>query len=236
MRIKMIALLLAATAATPALAQPMTTEDLTARVTADANPVQLAMLQRGDRAERRRERRAERAENRNDRGEARVDHRQDRRADRRQDHRVERRVDHRQDRRTESRIDRRQDRRAESRYDRRQDRREVRRDYRRDQRNWNRSWRNDRRYDWQRYRQSNRRHYNIGRYYAPYRGYNYRRFSIGLNIGSAFFGSRYWINDPWQYRLPPAYGGYRWIRYYDDVLLVDTRTGYIEDVIYDFFY
>lgn len=31
-------------------------------------------------------------------------------------------------------------------------------------------------------------------------------------------------------------GPVRWIRYYDDVLLIDTRDGYVVDVIYDFFY
>ncbi|WP_281363134.1 RcnB family protein [Parasphingopyxis algicola] len=55
-------------------------------------------------------------------------------------------------------------------------------------------------------------------------------------MGAAFFGSRYLINDPWQYRLPAAYGPYRWIRYYDDVLLVDVRNGYVVDVIHDFFW
>jgi len=50
------------------------------------------------------------------------------------------------------------------------------------------------------------------------------------------FGSSYWLDDPWSYRLPPAYGPYRWVRYYDDVILVDVRTGYVVDVIHDFFW
>jgi hypothetical protein len=28
----------------------------------------------------------------------------------------------------------------------------------------------------------------------------------------------------------------RWIRYYDDALLVDIRDGYVVDVIHDFFW
>ncbi|WP_342449817.1 RcnB family protein [Sphingomonas jejuensis] len=36
--------------------------------------------------------------------------------------------------------------------------------------------------------------------------------------------------------MPPAYGSYRWVRYYDDALLVDVRSGYVVDVIYDFFW
>ena len=51
-----------------------------------------------------------------------------------------------------------------------------------------------------------------------------------------FFGSRYWISDPWRYRLPPVYGPYRWVRYYDDALLVDIYSGEVVDVIYDFFW
>lgn len=107
---------------------------------------------------------------------------------------------------------------------------------RRDNRRWNNAWRNDSRYDWQRYRYSNRNVYRIGRYYAPYRNYYYRPLSIGFRLDSLFFGSSYWINDPWQYRLPPAYDGYRWVRYYDDVLLVDIYTGEVVDVIRDFFW
>lgn len=103
-------------------------------------------------------------------------------------------------------------------------------------RRWSNNWRNDRRYDWNSYRSSNRYHYRMPRYYAPYRGYNYSRLSIGIFLNSGFYGNNYWINDPWSYRLPPAYGGYRWIRYYNDVLLVDTYTGEVADVIYNFFW
>ncbi|MFN3747332.1 MAG: RcnB family protein [Sphingorhabdus sp.] len=101
---------------------------------------------------------------------------------------------------------------------------------------WNRDWRSDRRYDWRGHRERYRSYYRPGRYYAPYRDYRYRRFSIGIHIGSPFYSSRYWIADPWYYRLPPAYGPYRWVRYYDDVLLVDVRNGYVVDVIHDFFW
>ncbi|WP_334182334.1 RcnB family protein [Novosphingobium sp.] len=106
-----------------------------------------------------------------------------------------------------------------------------------DNRRWDRSdWRRDNRYDWQHYRDRNRSVYRMGGYYAPYRGYSYRRLSIGFSLGSLFYGSNYWINDPWEYRLPPVYGPYRWVRYYDDVLLVDVYSGEVVDVIYDFFW
>ncbi len=106
-----------------------------------------------------------------------------------------------------------------------------------DNRHWNNGWRNDRRYNWQQYRQSNRNHYRAPRYYHPYGyGYGYRRFGIGISLDQLFYGRNYWINDPWDYHLPQAYGSYQWVRYYDDVLLVDLRTGRVVDVIYDFFW
>ena len=109
--------------------------------------------------------------------------------------------------------------------------------YRRDNyRQWDRQWRNNNRYDWQRYRTTNRTVYRLGVYYAPYRNYSYRRIGYGNYLQPLFFGSTYWLNDPWQYRLPAVYGPYRWVRYYDDVLLVDIYSGQVVDVIYDFFW
>lgn len=101
---------------------------------------------------------------------------------------------------------------------------------------WSGDWRHDRRYDWRDYRNSHRSYYRMPRYYSPYRNHRYTRFSIGFSLGSLFYSSRYWINDPWQYRLPPAYDGYRWVRYYNDAILVDTYSGQVVDVIYDFFW
>ena len=114
--------------------------------------------------------------------------------------------------------------------------RDCQRRYSGDYRRWSNDWRRDNRYNWYQYRSSNRNLYRLGRYYAPYSNYRYSRLSIGFRLGSVFFGSRYWINDPWQYRLPEAYGPYRWVRYYDDALLVDIYSGEVVDVIYDFFW
>lgn len=123
--------------------------------------------------------------------------------------------------------------RDSNRHDRwRADRRAYSSDYRR----WDRDWRRNDRYDWNSYRRHNRHHYRLGRYYAPYHGYSYRRVYIGFSLGSLFYSSRYWIDDPWQYRLPPAYGPYRWVRYYDDALLIDLRSGEVVDAIHDFFW
>jgi hypothetical protein len=105
------------------------------------------------------------------------------------------------------------------------------------QRRWDNGWRNDRRYDWSSYRSRYGDRYRLGRYYAP-RGwsYGYSRFSIGIFLNSLLYSNSYWIDDPYSYRLPPAYGTLRWVRYYDDALLVDIRDGYVVDVIHDFFW
>jgi Ni/Co efflux regulator RcnB len=151
----------------------------------------------------------------------------------RQERREERR-ELRQDRR-EDRRDWRDDRR-ESSQDWREDWRDDRREYRQDSRQWNRNWQRDRRYDWRGYRDQNRHIFRVRPYYAPYRGYGYNRFSIGMILDRLFWGQNYWISDPWQYRLPPAPYGYQWVRYYNDVVLVDTYSGRIVDVIHDFFW
>jgi hypothetical protein len=101
---------------------------------------------------------------------------------------------------------------------------------------WNSSWRNDSRYDWQRYRYSNRNLFRSGGYYAPYRNYRYNRLSVGIFLDSLFYSNRYWLNDPYQYRLPAAPYGTQWVRYYDDVVLVDVYTGEVLDVIEHFFW
>lgn len=112
------------------------------------------------------------------------------------------------------------------------------RDWRRDRdrdRDWSRDWRHDHRYDWRNYRNRYSSLFRLGRYYDPY-GWGYRRFSIGFSLWPSYYGSSFWLNDPWQYRLPPAYGPYRWVRYYDDALLVNIYTGQVVDVVYNFFW
>ena len=159
------------------------------------------------------------------------DGRLDRRYDRNDDERLDRRLDRNRngdlDRRVDRNNDNRVDRNRNGSYDQR---------YRSDDNGWSTGWRNDRRYDWYGHRQRYSNYYQPGRYYSPYRGHNYSRISIGFSLGSGYYGSRYWINDPGYYRLPPSYGSYRWVRYYDDVLLVDLRSGRVVDVIRDFFW
>lgn len=114
--------------------------------------------------------------------------------------------------------------------DERRDVRDARRELREDIADRNREWRRD---DWRSYRNNNRGLYARGTWRAPFR---YSTFRVGGRIGPAFYGSRYFIADPWRYRLPPARGYARWVRHYDDVLLVDTRRGIVLDVYRNFFF
>jgi Ni/Co efflux regulator RcnB len=105
----------------------------------------------------------------------------------------------------------------------------------RDRTHWNTNWRHDRRHDWRDHRRHHRSLFHIGFYYDPF-GWNYRPYSIGWRLWPSYYSSRYWINDPWMYRLPYAPPGYRWVRYWDDAILVDTWSGQVVDVIHDFFW
>jgi hypothetical protein len=101
---------------------------------------------------------------------------------------------------------------------------------------WSRDWHNDRHYDWHGYRYANRGVYRLSPYYAPYHGWGYRQLSVGFILQPLFYGSAYWIGDPYTYRLPPVYGPYRWVRYYNDALLVNIYTGEVVDVAYGIFW
>lgn len=108
--------------------------------------------------------------------------------------------------------------------------REARRDLRDSVQDRNRRWGRD---DWRGYRNSNRNVYARGNWRAPFR---YNSFREGVRIAPQYYGSRYYINDPWRYRLPPVGYNQRWVRHYDDVLLVDVRRGHVIRVIRNFFW
>ena len=101
--------------------------------------------------------------------------------------------------------------------------------------NWTNNWRRDHRYDWRSYRDRNRSAFNVGVYYDPF-GWSYRPYQIGWRLWPSYYSSRFWINDPWQYRLPYAPVGTVWVRYWDDAILVDRWTGEVVDVIHNFFW
>ncbi|HKC02913.1 MAG TPA: RcnB family protein [Sphingomicrobium sp.] len=100
---------------------------------------------------------------------------------------------------------------------------------------WDTRWRDNNRYDWQDWRRHHRSHFHLGLYFDPF-GWGYQPWQIGWRLWPNYYSSRYWINDPFDYRLPYAPPGYRWIRYWDDAILVDTFTGEAVDVIRNFFW
>lgn len=106
----------------------------------------------------------------------------------------------------------------------------------RDGARWDRGWRNNNRYNWSGFRQSNRLLFRPGPYFAPFSGHFYRPVGVGFFLDPLFFQPRFFLNDPWAFRLPPPGARFRWVRYYDDVLLVDVFTGEVVDVIQNFFW
>jgi Ni/Co efflux regulator RcnB len=132
-------------------------------------------------------------------------------------------------------IAQRQDRR--DRVEVRKDRQEVRRD-RREIRRDRRDVRQDRRIVGERRivnrerRIENRDRRRVA-YAAPYRNWRYRRVNVGFQLRPVFYSPRYYISDYGYYRLPPPrHSWLRWIRYGDDLLLVNIRTGRVLDVVH----
>lgn len=110
------------------------------------------------------------------------------------------------------------------------DRRDV-REAREDLRDARREYRED----WRDYRRDNREAFRRPAYVAP-RGYRYRPVVVGNTLRPAWYGSRYIVADPYRYRLPEARGNQRWVRYGNDVLLVNVRNGRIITVYNNFFW
>ncbi len=113
--------------------------------------------------------------------------------------------------------------------DERGDLRDARQELREDRIDRNRNWGRN---DWRGYRNTNRALYARGDWRAPFR---YQAFRTGVRIAPGYYGSRYFIADPWRYRLPPARGYARWVRHYNDVLLVDIRRGIVLNSYRNFF-
>lgn len=100
------------------------------------------------------------------------------------------------------------------RYGNRSDVREERRDVR--------EARQEYREDWQNYRQRNRNAFRGTRFNAPFR---YRTFNTGVSIRQSYYAPRYRVSNYSNYRLPHPGRYQTYVRHYNDVLLVNTRTG-----------
>jgi Ni/Co efflux regulator RcnB len=130
----------------------------------------------------------------------------------------------------------------DDRQDIRQEQRDVRRAVRngdspreiRDQQRDVRDARQEYRNDWQDYRRRSPDIFRGPAYVGP-RGYAYRGIAPGYRFDRGYYDRRYWV-DPYRYRLPAAAYGRRWIRYGNDVVLVDIRTGRAITVYNSFFF
>ena len=119
---------------------------------------------------------------------------------------------------------------------------EVRRDIRRgdyqearEDRQELREDRRELREDWRDYRRTHRSAFRMGAYSGP-RGYTYRVISPGYQFAPSYYSRRYWISDPVRYRLPrPGYNR-QWVRYGNDVVLINIRNGRVITVYRDFFW
>jgi len=67
-------------------------------------------------------------------------------------------------------------------------------------------------------------------YVSPYRDWRYSTVRPGYQLRSGFYTSRYYIN-PVEYRLRPAARNQRWIRYGNDLVLVNVRDGRVLQVV-----
>ncbi|MDB5696507.1 MAG: rane protein [Sphingomonas bacterium] len=112
------------------------------------------------------------------------------------------------------------------RYGDRGDVREARQELREDRR----ELRDDRRD----YRQTNRG-YNRGNYAGP-RGYRYRPVTVGYQFQPSYYARNYWVNDWNRYRLARPGINQQWVRYGNDVVLVNIRNGRVIRTQNRFFY
>jgi len=89
--------------------------------------------------------------------------------------------------------------------------------------------------DWMDYRKAHPEAFKIGAYVGP-DGYVYEPRAVGYVFAPDYLTEKYWLNDYATYHLgaPPA--GQRYIRYGNDVALIDIATGKVISVYSPFFY
>lgn len=87
--------------------------------------------------------------------------------------------------------------------------------------------------DWRDYRSHNRNAFHPARFNAPFR---YSNFGIGVNLRPQYYGSRYYVNNYSAYRLPVPGYYLRYVRHYNDLLLVNTRSGRVMNVYRGFYW
>jgi Ni/Co efflux regulator RcnB len=87
--------------------------------------------------------------------------------------------------------------------------------------------------DWRDYRNHNRYAFHPTRFNAPFR---YNSFNIGIRLSPQYYGSRYYVNNYSAYRLPAPGYNLRYVRHYNDLLLVNVRNGHVVNVYRNFYW
>ena len=122
-------------------------------------------------------------------------------------------------------------RRFGDRRDVREERRDV-QEQRRDVRDARQEYREDLR-DYRQYRGTNRQAFRGPAFRANFR---YQQFRPGVRIAPNYFGQRYVVNNYRNYRLPNPGARQVWVRHYNDMLLVNARSGTVVRVIPNFYW
>lgn len=78
--------------------------------------------------------------------------------------------------------------------------------------------------------------YHFARAYVRPTGWYAHRWTFGERLPAIFFAPDFYITDYSAYGLIAPWGGYEWVRYGDDALLIDLETGEVIRVEYDIFY
>lgn len=87
--------------------------------------------------------------------------------------------------------------------------------------------------DWRDYRSRNRAAFRAPAFRAPFR---YHRFSSGSSIDRRYWAPGYRVNNYARYRLPEPGRNQRYVRHYNDVLLVNVRTGRVVRAFNSFYW
>ncbi len=117
----------------------------------------------------------------------------------------------------------------------RHDQREVHRDIAKGNYKEAREDQRELREDWRDYRKAHRNVYHRKAYVAP-RGMRYKAVRTGAQLNRAFYAKPYWVSNYSTYRLPRPGNNLTYVRYGNDVLLVNTRTGRVVQVYNGFFW
>jgi Ni/Co efflux regulator RcnB len=72
---------------------------------------------------------------------------------------------------------------------------------------------------------------NRVRYAAPYRGWSYSAVGVGYQLRPTFYANRYFVEDYSRRGLRQPGRFQRWIRYGDDLVLVNVRNGRVIQVL-----